>query len=341
MYNQVQNWKWAKGMQGVMEVQSPVVHFNFYGGNIFFTQIGDLQPSELSKGLFSYASRNQDVPILGSLHRPVYTEIEDLNGDNIPEIIVCNFGKNMGSLSIYKKATRDGPFTEQKVLPLPGATKTYIQDMNGDGRKDIVALIAQADETVYIFYNKGNFEFEKKAVLRFPPDFGTTDLVLFDYNKDGALDIATAHGDNADYSIILKPYHGIRLHINQGKDVFKEEFFFPLYGVTKVIAEDFDKDGDIDFAATAFYPDYGPLLDESFIYLENKKAKAYSFQSYIAKGDVPVKSLTLEKGDIDSDGDTDILLGSFAFSPVAAPAALERKWKENPAGLILFKNNLR
>jgi hypothetical protein len=135
MYNQVQNWKWGKGVQGVMEVQSPVVHFNFYGGNIFFTQIGDLQPSELSKGLFSYASRNQDVPILGSLHRPVYTEIEDLNGDNIPEIIVCNFGKNMGSLSIYKKATRDGLFTEQKVLPLPGATKTYVQDMNGDGEK--------------------------------------------------------------------------------------------------------------------------------------------------------------------------------------------------------------
>jgi hypothetical protein len=140
-----------------------------------------------------------------------------------------------------------------------------------------VALIAQADETVYIFYNKGNLEFEKKAVLRFPPDFGTTDLVLFDYNKDGALDIATAHGDNADYSIILKPYHGIRLHINQGKDVFKEAFFFPLYGATKIVAEDFDKDGDMDFAATAFYPDYGSLLDESFVYLENKNAEAYSF----------------------------------------------------------------
>jgi hypothetical protein len=339
-YNQVQNWKWGKGVKGAMPVQSPVVHFSFYQGGIFFTQIGDILPSELSNGLFSYARGNRDVPILTSLHRPVYTEVQDLNGDQVPEIIVCNFGKNGGSLSLYKQTTKDGPFTEQVLLPLPGATKTYVKDMNGDGNKDIVALIAQADETVYILYNQGNLEFEKKAVLRFPPDYGTTDLMLFDYNKDGLLDIMTAHGDNADYSIMLKPYHGIRLHINEGNDSFKEKFYFPLYGATKILADDFDKDGDIDFAATAFYPDYETLVHESFIYLENKNPKTFSFQSYISKSDVPVKSLTLEKGDIDGDGDTDIMVGLFAFSPVPVPETLEKKWKESPHAIILFRNKL-
>ncbi len=340
-YNQVQHWKWTKGLLETIQVQSPVVHFTLYQDNIFFTQIGDITPSELSKGMLAYSNGSRSAPILTSLHRPVYTEVEDLNGDNIPEILVCNFGKNIGSLSLYRKKSPSEPFTEQIVLPLPGATKAYIKDMNGDGKKDIVTLIAQADETVYIFYNKGNLEFEKKAVLQFPPDYGTTDIVLFDYNKDGLLDILTAHGDNADYSIILKPYHGVRLHINEGNDDFKERFFFPLYGVTKILAEDFDKDGDIDFAASAFYPDYGLLLNESFIYLENKNSSTYNFQSFTLKSDQPIRSLTLEKADIDGDGDMDIIMGNFAYSPVAAPAELEKKWKEAPNGLILLINGLR
>jgi hypothetical protein len=226
-------------------------------------------------------------------------------------------------------------------MQLPGATKVYIKDMDSDGKKDIVALFAQADESIYIFYNKGNLNFEPKRVLRFPPDYGTTDMVLVDYNKDGLLDIATVHGDNADYSIILKSYHSIRLHMNEGKDSFKEKFFYPMYGVTKLLAEDFDEDGDIDFAASAFYPDYGALLDESFVYLENIDSRAFKFQSYIDKTHLAVKSLSLEKADIDGDGDIDILLGNFAFSPVKAPNALEEKWKAAPYGIIVFKNKLR
>jgi hypothetical protein len=63
--------------------------------------------------------------------------------------------------------------------------------------------------------------------------------------------MVTANGDNADYSIVLKNYHGIRVHINQGNNEFKETFFYPVYGATRLLAEDFDQDGDIDFAIRA------------------------------------------------------------------------------------------
>jgi hypothetical protein len=201
--------------------------------------------------------------------------------------------------------------------------------------------MAQGDESVYILFNKGGLKFEAQRVLRFPPDYGTTDIVLTDCNKDGQLDIITAHGDNADYSHIPKAYHGIRIHINSGNNKFAEKFFYPVYGVTRVLAKDFDGDGDVDIAATSFYAEYNQLKDEAFVYLENMGKGNYSFKPQVHYGDVPVKSLTMEAADIDEDGDLDILLGNFAFSPVALPDDLKAKWTSANYGLIIFENQLR
>jgi hypothetical protein len=338
-YKQVYNWQHGKGVTRIIQAESPVVDFNFYKGETYFTQIGKLYPTELNTGSYARYNDTSVSKLLNALHRPVHAEIEDLNNDGVPEIVICNFGNKTGSLSLYKK-DKAGKYSEQVLLPLAGAIKCYVKDMDGDGRKDIVAMFSQGDESVWIFYQKDNLKFKAKRVLRFPPDFGTTDMVLVDYNHDGLTDIVTVHGDNADYSNILKDYHGIRLHINQGNDVFKEKFFYPIYGVTKVLAEDFDKDGDVDFACSAFFPNFDKLIDESFIYLENIDQDKFSFKSYILKSDLPVKSLTLEKADIDGDGDMDIIAGNFAQSPGPVPKDLDTRWKSANYGLIIFKNQL-
>lgn len=339
LYNKVYNWQYGKGITKTIKTESPVVDFNFYKGNTYFTEIGKLYPTELNLGSYAKYNDTSVTALLTSLHRPVHAEIEDLNNDGVPEIVVCNFGNKTGSLSLYKK-DKEGKYEEQVLLPLAGAIKCYIKDMDGDGKKDIVAMFAQGEESVWIFYQKDNLKFKAKRVLRFPPNYGTTDMVLVDYNHDGLTDIVTVHGDNADYSNILKSYHGIRLNINEGNGVFKQKFFYPIYGVTKVLAEDFDKDGDIDFAATAFFPDYGKLVDESFVYLENINSDKFLFKPYILKSDVPVKTLTLEKADIDGDGDMDIIAGNFAQTPGPVPKDLDKKWKSAKYGLTIFKNQL-
>lgn len=340
MYNQVFNWQWGKGLLSGENVNSAVVDFTFYNNKTYFTSIGSLMPTELSTGSFTSSGKSATQPVLDNLHRPVCSLMEDLDNDGIPEIIVGNFGKNLGSLSLFKKAKNGNSFQEQILLSLPGCVKCFLKDMDGDGRKDIVALFAQADESAYIFFQKDNLQFETKRVLRFPPDYGTTDLVLTDYNKDGLMDMVTANGDNADYSIVLKNYHGIRVHINQGNNEFKETFFYPVYGATRVLADDFDQDGDIDFAISCFYPDFGRLLSESFVYLQNDNSANYQFTSFTNQNEMPVKSLTLEKADIDGDGDMDIILGNFAESPIAVPEYLKNEWKAAKYGLIIFENQL-
>ncbi|MBD1393385.1 FG-GAP repeat domain-containing protein [Mucilaginibacter glaciei] len=336
-FNTVFCWDYKAGVTKTIESKSPVVDFNFYKGDTYFTQIGKLYPTELSTGSYAKLDGQVGTPILNNLHRPVNTVMDDLDDDGVPEVVICNFGNKTGSLSLFKKQ-KTGKYTEEVLLPVAGAIKCFVQDMDGDGKKDIIAMFSQGDESVYIFYQKPGLKFKAKRVLRFPPNYGTTDMVLVDYNHDGLTDIVTVHGDNADYSNILKSYHGIRLNINQGNGVFTEKYFYPMYGGTRVVADDFDKDGDIDFAASAFFPDFGPLIDESFIYLENKGGVNYNFKSYILKSNVPLKSLTLEKADIDGDGDMDIIAGNFAQSPGSVPPQLDQKWKEAKYGLVIFLN---
>ncbi|MFA6086248.1 FG-GAP repeat domain-containing protein [Mucilaginibacter sp.] len=336
-FNKVLTWKPRIGVIEVIRTQSPVVDFSFYQNSTYFTQVGKLYPTELSIGAIT--KYNDSSTLIGSLHRPVNTVVDDLDNDGVPEMVVCNFGNKTGSLSLFKKV-KAAKYKEEILSALPGAIKCYVQDMNGDGKKDIVAMFSQGDESVYIFYQTDKLRFKSLRVLRFPPNYGTTDMVLVDYNHDGLTDIVTVHGDNADYSNILKPYHGVRLHINQGNAVYAEKFFYPIYGVTKVLAEDFDKDGDIDLAASAFFPDMGPLINESFVYLENIDRDKYTFKPFNLKSDVPLKTLALEKADIDGDGDIDIIAGNFAQSPGAVPPELDQKWKSARHGLTIFLNNL-
>lgn len=333
-------WKMGKGVIQKIKTSSPVVDFDFHGDTTYFTEIGNLDPTELYLGSFVKYFHNTQTTLLDSLHRPVHGEVCDLDNDGIPEIIIANFGNKLGSLSIYKKNKYNKKYNEQVLWPMPGAVKFYIRDMNGDGKKDILALFAQGDESVYIFFQKRDLQFDAKRVLRFSPDYGSNDFVLVDYNHDGHPDIVTAQGDNADFSEILKKFHGIRLFLNDGHNNFTQKFFYPLYGATKIIAEDFDQDGDIDFAVTAFFPDYGVLRDESFVYLENVNSNKFRFKSFILKSKIPIKSLTMEEGDIDSDGDKDILLGLFSHSPMPAPSELQEKWDSANYGLTIFLNQL-
>ena len=102
--------------------------------------------------------------------------------------------------------------------------------MDNDGKKDIVALFAQGREGIYIFYQKDNLEFSVDPVVLMPPEYGSSWFSLLHYNNDGHLDILLANGDNADYSRFLKPYHGVRLFINNGKNEFTEKWFYPCFG---------------------------------------------------------------------------------------------------------------
>lgn len=318
------SWTLKNGSADKIITSSAVSHIEIKPDAVYLLEMGSLLPSELKKGSVSMILNNKKKTLIDQLGRPVYMNVNDLNEDGINEIVVCNYGNKSGGLEIYQQVGET--FVKTLIHQQAGAIKSLVHDMNNDGRKDLVVMFSQGDESIYIFYQKEDLNFEMERVLRFKPMFGSNDFVLVDYEGDGDMDIVVAQGDNADVSVTPKSYHGLRLFINRNNK-FKEEYFYQLYGATKVIAHDFDQDGDMDLAATAFYQDYESLPNEGFIYLENMDSENYQFQAYTLKNSDPVKSYTLEKGDFDQDGDMDIVFGLFSWPITQVPASLKTLWQ--------------
>lgn len=63
-------------------------------------------------------------------------------------------------------------FKSRILLDLTGAINVLVADFCGHGRQDIVVLISQQYEEVFLFENKGGGKFEKKII------WGTTGFCL-------------------------------------------------------------------------------------------------------------------------------------------------------------------
>lgn len=299
--------------------------------------MGEMRPTEEQKGIFQSVYKqnpkavNRTEQIVG-LKRPVQFEETDLDNDGKNELIISQFGYQSGKLSWFE---RPGNRWHEHVLSeASGASKVIPYDFNSDGKKDLLVLMSQGDEHISIYYNKGKGVFEESVVLRFPPVYGSCDLQLVDFNKDGAMDLLYTNGDNADFSIILKPYHGVRLYMNDGKNNFSEAYFYPFDGAFQAAAADFDLDGDLDIVAASFFPKTIEKPESSVVYLEQTKPLA--FQPYTFKEAIQGKWLTLDIGDLDHDGDTDIILGSFLGYEMGKPEKMKFIDKKMP---FLFLEN--
>ena len=332
----------AAGKVGqLQQTISPVVDWQRRGNAAYLLEIGTFHPSDQALGTFSKASDKKNIPIIKGLKRPVTFDLADFDQDGSLDVVVGNFGYYFGDLSWYK-LVNDQAVARQTLLALPGTTKVIATDVNQDALPDIIALIGQGAEQVSAWINDGKGRFRQETWLRFPPVYGSSDLAWTDINGDGHRDLVIANGDNADFSIVPKPYHGLRIYLNDGSNHFSEAYFYPMYGCTQVQAADFDQDGDIDLAATAFFPAYNIRPEASFVYLENQSAGArIDFTpSGLPDGQMG-RWLVLNQGDPDRDGDIDLLLGGFHIGPGRTPPALVKKWQEQGPHVVWLENKRR
>lgn len=304
-------------------------------GDFFGLSMGVMYPSDIREGQLARFRGSASIPVLDSLQRPVHMEFADLNNDSLTDIVVAEFGNNQGQLSWFEHRP-DSSYLKHILKPLPGAVKSVIRDFDNDGRKDIMALMAQADEGMFIFYNKGSNTFHEERILRFSPSFGSNYFELADMNEDGFDDIVATNGDNGDYPAILKPYHGIRIYLNDGQYRFKEALFLPVNGVCKTIAYDFDADGDKDLASIAYFPDYDNRPNESFIYWNNSGNLKFTPRSF--GGNLVGRWLVMDAGDFDSDGDADIVLGNAKMAMGNIPDTIMRNWNQGGPSVVVLEN---
>ena len=304
-----------------------------------FCNTGVLHPNNGKYGTIESVSKKNksiDTTLFKNLRRPVHIIRADINKDGKQDLLVCEFGNLEGALSWLEKT--DTGYVRHVIRAVPGAIRAYVNDYNHDGLPDILALFAQGDEGIFLFTNKGNATFDAKQVLRFPPSYGSSYFELDDFNKDGYPDIVYTCGDNADYSPVLKPYHGVYIFLNDGKNNFTQSFFYPLNGCYKAIAEDFDNDGDLDLATISFFADYKNHPEEGFVYLRNNgnpagRESGLDFTAYSLNAAKYGRWLTMDAGDFDGDGKPDLMLGNFSLMDPIFKASID--WKQQPPFLLL------
>lgn len=274
------------------------------------------------------------------LERPIDIAVADFDQDGIDDFLVAEFGKFLGGINIY---TQEEETRKINVHVGSGAVKMIVRDINRDGLQDFYVLITQADESVYLFMNRGDFIFDKKRLLRLPAHYGTTDFELLDVDGDGDEDIICSSGDSGDFGMIPKPFHGVRLFENQGDDQYNQVWFYPQQGAYGTASADYDQDGDIDIASIGYFAAHFEKDKELFIYFENQSSdtEKWLFEPYGLKGNPNDCWIVIHSADVDQDGDIDILLGanSKVLQPERVPSK-SKEWQEKGGMVTVLKNTL-
>jgi len=157
-------------------------------------------------------------------------------------------------------------------------------------------------------------------------------MQLTDLDGDGDVDVLLTNGDTLDLSgdqehgkagpeHLLMPYHGVSWLENAGALRFTHHSIAPLYGAHRAQAADLDGDGDMDVVASSYMPlapeetVTGPYRTESLIWLERRSGAEWTRHT-LSTMDVEIP--TLDLGDLDGDGDVDIVTGHLFLARLRA-----------------------
>lgn len=324
--------------QWVMGIPSAPAYVDFGSGNDWLlTCLGSVMPSNKKEGkLYSMrtsatAPPAKPVELLSVLPRPVQIQRTDMDGNGVQDYLINGFGHLAGKLYWLKNGKQGN---EEILKADPGAIKSVLTDWDKDGKTDVVCMFTQGKEEIVWFRNMGGGKYESKQLLGFSPVNGSSSFELVDINKDGLVDIVYTCGDNADYSIALKNFHGVYIYLNKGSDQFEKKYFYPIHGCYKAVVRDFDLDGDLDMATISFFADYITQPQEALVYFENQGS--LTFLPFGIKGFDNGRWLTMDAGDLDGDGDDDIVVGNFALGPESfLPAEAPKKFASHPYFMVL------
>lgn len=310
--------------------------------NWLITDIGSYLPTEYATGRIlkiSPAGGRSEV-VLEKLQRPVSAIPADFNGDGRMDLVVSQFGWVGGRFSWFERKP-DGDYQEHVLLEKPGSSHIDVRDLNGDGHTDIAVLVAQALESILFYLNDGKGNFEMHIAYQQHPAFGLSWFEFLDYDGDGIRDLLTVNGD-VDNGGPPRAYHGIRIHRGARNNTFSEVVKLSLPGAYKAHARDFDGDGDLDLFAIAFNPQFNSHPDLGVAYFENRGGQTFVTHRLPVGGDT--RWLTMDSGDIDGDGDDDVILGGCWLGPGmqdSIPRNLQKQWARYPLSVCFLENTSR
>ena len=273
----------------------------------------------------------QPVTLLKDVGRVADVRAADFRGTGKLDLVVGVFGLHaVGEIIFLENRTADWAkpeFAPTVIDDRHGTIHVPVTDLNGDGRPDFVALIAQEHEAVVAFLNEGGGKFAKKTLYRAPhPGWGSSGIQLVDMNGDGRLDVLYTNGDILDEPYLWKPYHGVQWLENTGGLKFEYRRIADMYGVHNAVAAPVTGGKLPDVLAVSFLP------ADKFPDRAARKADAVVLFHQVAPGKFERHALAAGScdavvccaADLYGTGRVDLAVGNFSSTTTNHPVTI---WK--------------
>jgi len=318
-------------------VRTQVVDFDQDGSNdLLVADIGILPPSDDLAGSVVLLRRDAEgnfsnETLHSGIGRVACAEAADLDGDGDLDIVVCEFGNLNGSV-LWLEQEENGSFSPHEIDARPGAIHAFPFDADDDGDLDLAVSLSQLSEEVNLYRNDGEGNFTLETLMKSDNTwFGMSGLEVYDLDGDGDDDIIYTNGDTLDMDLPEEQYphdvHGAAWLENDGTGQFTQHELARVWGAYTAKPFDADGDGDIDLVIGTLQFDlvYPGVHQIDLVLLENVGDLTFvrhdlrNSQRYM---------ITFDVGDIDGDGEADLVGGSHTMGNAGnAHRLVELSWQ--------------
>lgn len=258
---------------------------------------------------------SESAQLIAQLRNPCRASLADWDGDGRQDLLVADLGSfdpadhDRGQVVLLRAAGDDRSSWTPIVLMegLGRVADVRSADLDSDGDLDLIVAEFGWRKSGRLFWleNEGGEPLRPRLTVReLDPRAGAIDAIPVDFNRDGRIDIVT---------VMSQHYEEVIVHLNEGGGRFTPQVISPAhdpaFGSSGIELADLDGDGDLDILYSN-----GDTFDSKLVkpyhgvqWLENGGASPF-VEHRLADLAGAYKAVT---GDLDQDGDLDIVAGAF------------------------------